>query len=236
MTAKFMRSGKVHLGDEQGEFADSSNPVEILSWMGRHAEFEDGLTFRELLLCLSPWSAVVDVMVGMDFAAWSMAASQPAPQPSDEPRERIVRVEVRPFIVVNRDERTRMANVEVEWEVFGVLEEPDEADGHTFDVIGLDLTHPSVYADLPIVIRQEAEVSDVMTGGETAPWNEEPAIHATADGNVKGFTVFPNVADTVLYGLLGELTAIGSPHDVQEKIGTIVSSVEAFLGPNQAGA
>jgi hypothetical protein len=184
MTAKFMRSGTVLLEDDTERFGDRDNPVEILDWMRRHVEFEDGLTFRELLLCLSPWSSVVDVMVHMDFAAWTRAVSLPSPQLSDDPRERVARVEVRPYIVVSRDEGTGMANVEVEWEVFGVLEQPDEADGHTFDVIGLDLTHPSVYADLPIVIRKEAEVSDVMVGGETHPWNEEPAIHATADGKV----------------------------------------------------
>ncbi|MCV9963937.1 hypothetical protein OIU34_18835 [Pararhizobium sp. BT-229] len=236
MTAKFMRSGKVLLEDAPERFGDRDNPVEILNWMRRLVEFEDGLTFRELLLCLSPWSSVVDVMVRMDFAAWTHAASQPAPQPSDDPRQRVVRVEVRPYIVVSRDERTRMANVEVDWEVFGVLEQPDEVDGHTFDVIGLDLTHPSVYADLPIVIRKDAEVSDVMAGGGTHPWNEEPAIHATSDGKVKGFMVFPNVVDTVLYGLLGELTVIGSPDDVQEKIGTIVSGAEAFLASGPRGA
>jgi hypothetical protein len=48
--------------------------------------------------------------------------------------------------------------------------------------------------------------------------------------------VFPNVLDTVLYGLLGELTTIGSPDDVEEKIGTIVRGAEAFLASEPRGA
>jgi hypothetical protein len=227
-----MKSGMVALEENAKRVGDRDNPGEILEWMHRLVQFEDGLTLREFMHCLSPWSAIIDAMADMDFDAWMRAMTQPAPPLSDNPRERLVRVEVRPFIVVNRDERTCMARVKVEWEIFGVLEEPDEHDGRRFDIIGLDLTHPSVYADLPVVIREEAEVSDVMVGCDAAPWNQEPSIHATADGKVRGFTVYPSVVDAVIYGFFEKLSSSGSPDDVQEKIETIVAGVEAIWATN----
>lgn len=237
MTAKFTKLCMVRLREEQGGFADSGNPFGILSWMDRHVEFEEGLTFRELLECLSPWGDAVGVMVGMDFEAWLGAASAPKPPVAEDPKERIVRVEIRPSISVDRDETTMIAEVSVQWDVFGVLDQPDEDNGHTFDVIGLDFTHPSVYADLPLVIRTNAEVSDIMTRGDNAPWNQEPAIHPTSDGKVIGFAVSPNVVDTVLYGLLGDITMIGSPERAQQKRDAIIKQIEAIKATesDQAG-
>jgi hypothetical protein len=174
-------------------------------------------------------------MVGMDFDAWKAAASMSAPPVSEDPRERIVRVEARPSIVVDRDVTTFVANVSIEWGVYGVLEEPDEAGGTTFAVIGLDLTHPSVYAALPLVLARNAAVSDIMAGGGTPPWKQEPAIHPTADGKVNGFAVSTSVVDAVLYGLLGELAAIGSPDDGQEKAASIASETEAIMAAAEAG-
>lgn len=225
MSAKFTRTGKVILDEESGELADAGNPFEILSWMDNHAEFEEGLTFVELLDCLSPWSVVIDAMLGMDFNAWKSAASKPAPPVSD-PRERIVRVEVRPSIMVDRDDETLVANISIEWDVFGVLEEPDEADGRRFEVTGIALRHPSEYADLPLVFTRSAEVCDVMTIGVTPPWNSEPAIHPTADGKVKGFEASTTVVGAVLYGFLGDLASTGSPDDREEKVDMIVGTIE----------
>ncbi|MDW9478638.1 hypothetical protein GOB57_07965 [Sinorhizobium meliloti] len=68
-----------------------------------------------------------------------------------------------------------------------------------------------------------------MTLGPNPPWNQESAIHATADGKVRGFTVFPTVIDAVLYGLLGDLTVIGSPDDAQEKVQSILRETEAVM-------
>ncbi|MBY3433015.1 hypothetical protein HFN89_02325 [Rhizobium laguerreae] len=229
MSARFTRSGKVFLDSGSGECADPGNPFEILSWMDDHAEFEEGLTFRELLTCLSPWSAVIDVMLGMDFAAWQAAAATPAPPVPSDPRERLVRVEARPAIHVDRDETTRIANMSIGWDVFGVLEQPDEVDGRNVDVIGLSLTHPSVYADVPLVLASSAEVVDVMTLGDSPPWDEEPAIHPTADGNVAGFAVSANVVEAVLYGLLGDLASAGSPEDVKQKAEAVVRKAEAIM-------
>jgi hypothetical protein len=226
MTAKFTRSGKVILDEESGEFADAGNPFEILSWMDSHAEFEEGLTFMELLDCLSPWSVVIDAMLGMDFNAWKSAASQPSPPVSEDPRDRIVRVEARPSIMVDRNDETLVANISIEWDVFGVLEEPDEADGRSFEVTGISLRHPSEYANLPLVFTRSAEVSDVMTIGVTPPWNSEPAIHPTADGKVKGFEASSTVVGAVLYGFLGDIASTGSPDDREEKVETIVSTIE----------
>ncbi|MCS4090022.1 hypothetical protein [Rhizobium sp. BK176] len=226
MTAKFTRSGKVILDEENGEFADAGNPFEILSWMDSHAEFEDGITFRELLDCLAPWSVVIDAMLGMDFNSWKAAAGLPAPPVSDDPRERIVRIEVKPSLLVDRDDETLVANVSIEWDVSGVLEQPDEADGRTFEVTGISLRHPSEYANLPLVFVSSAEVSDIMTIGVTPPFNSEPAIHPTADGQVKGFAVSTTVLSAVLYGFLGDLASTGSPEDRAEKIETIVGKIE----------
>ena len=224
MTATFTRWGRVVLADEASTFADPDNPFEILSFMDRHVEFEEGLTLRDLLVCLSPWKAVVEQMVGMDFDAWLEATSKPAPALSDDPRERVVSVEVRPFLSVDRDDDSKMADVSITWDVFGVLEQPDEAHGVTFDVVGLSLRDPSSYASLPLVIRREAKVSDIMTLGSDAM---EAAIHPTGDDGVRGFTASPTVVNTVLYGLLGEL-AIGGPPDARdEKAAAIVRSVEA---------
>jgi hypothetical protein len=226
MSAKFARNGKVILDEERGEFADSGNPFEILSWMDSHAEFEVGITFRELLECLSPWSVVIDAMLGMDFDAWKAAASLPAAPVSDDPRERIVRIEVRPSIMVDRDDETLVANVSIEWDVYGVLEQPDEADGRTIEVIGISLRHPSEYADLPLVFTGSADVSDIMTIGVTEPWNSEPAIHPTADGKVKGFAVSTTVVGAVLYGFLCDLASTGSPDDREEKVEAIVGKLD----------
>jgi hypothetical protein len=226
MTATFTRLGKVVLDDEASTFADDDNPFDILSWMGRPVELVDGTTIRDILICLSPWKAVVEQIVGMDFDAWLVATAKPAPELSDDPRERIVRVEVRPFISVDRHDDSKLADVCVTWDVFGVLEQPDEADGVTFDVVGLSLRHPSAYASLPLVIKREAEVSDIMTLGSTAM---EPAIHPTGDDGVRGFITTPTVVNTVLYGLLGELASGGSPEVRDEKAASIVRSVQAAL-------
>lgn len=232
MTATFTRWGRVVLADEASTFADPDNPFEILSFMDRHVEFVEGLTFRDLLVCLTPWKAVVEHIVDMDFDAWLEAASKPAPELSEDPRERIARVEVRPFISVDRDDESKLADVSITWDVFGVLERPDEADGVTFDVVGLSLRHPSAYASLPLVIRREADVSDIMTLGSDAM---EAAIHPTGDDGVRGFTASPTVVNTVLYGLLGELAIGGSPDARDEKAAAIVRSVEAALSVSDAG-
>jgi hypothetical protein len=226
MAAKFTRAGKLFLDEESGEFAAADNPFEILSWMDMHAEFEEGLTFREILDCLSPWSAVIDAMLGMDFASWKAAAAMPTPAVSEDPRERMVRIEVRPSIMVDRDDETLLADISVEWDVCGVLEQADEADGRKFEVTGISLRHPSEYAHLPIVFVRTADVSDVMTIGVTEPWNSEPAIHPTADGKVKGFEVTATVVGTVLYGFLGDLASTGSPEDREEKVEAIVAKIE----------
>lgn len=231
MTATFTHWGKVILADEEHTYADAENPFEILSFMDRHVEFVEGLTFRDLLVCLSPWKAVVEQMIGMDFDAWLEATSKPAPELSEDPRERIVRVEVRPFISVDRDDESKLADVSITWDVFGVLEQPDEAHGATFDVVGLSLSHPSTYASLPLVIRSEATVSDIDTLGSDP---KEAVVHATGDDGVRGFTTTPTVVNTILYGLLGELAIGGAPDARDEKASAIVRSVEAVLSGAEA--
>lgn len=231
MTATFTRWGRVVLADEASTFADSANPFEILSFMDRHVEFVEGLTFRDLLVCLSPWKAVIETMLGMDYDAWLEATSRPVPELSEDPRERIVRVEVRPFICVDRNDESKLAEVSISWDVFGVLEQPDEADGVTFDVVGLSLRHPSTYASLPLVICTEAKVSDIDTLGRDP---KEAVVHPTGDGGVKGFIISPTVVNAILYGLLGELAIGGSPGTRDEKAAAIARGVEAVLSDVEA--
>lgn len=233
MTAMFTKAGKVSLLDgDKARDADISNPVDILSWMRNRAEFEEGLTFFGLLECLAPWSPVVSMIAGMDFDAWKAACKAPSPQePILDP---LLRIEIRPSVSVFRVEETSLADVSVEWQVFGVLEQPYECDGRTIDSIGLNLTHPSIYADLQVIICNEASIEDVMTGGDVAPWDKEEAIHPTEDGHVKGFTVSPTVVNTIFYGILGDISSCGSPDDVVKTSDVIIRAVEEIDLPQES--
>lgn len=229
MAARFTRSGTVVL-DEGMRRADVANPFDILHWMDEHVSFEDGLTFLELLECLVPWSAVVSVVASFDFDEWLKAARTEYDASGDPACETIAGVEISASIEVFRHDETGVAEVTTRWEPSGRLAEPDTDNGITFDIVGLDLTHPSRYARVPISIVATASVDDIMTNGKAAPWNMEPAIHPTADGGVKSFSVSPNVVDTVLYGLLGDITCAGTPErgqEVRERIASDVALIAA---------
>ena len=222
MSVTFTKSGAVLR--ENG--VDTKSPYDILSWMGEVVRIEDGITFFELIRCLSPWSEATARIARCNFDILLAEAAKPFDSASLPESERISRVEIRPFIEVFRDEETKAAEVTISWEPFGVLEEPAVYDGIICEVVGLELSHPSKYAHVPIVIVNEAKVSDVMTGGKTAPWNMEPAIHPTVDGGVTSFFAVPTVIATLLYGLIDEVTAAGTPDEAAAKVAYIVEELE----------
>lgn len=215
MTAKFTRDGIVQLDNGERQVS-ASDPFDILRWMDERIELDEGITFLEIMDCLSPWSAIVGTMGNFDFDAWHAAASL-CPGESLPANETLKAVEIRGSISVDRDD-LGVAEVSIEWNAFGRLMEPDGLPGHETDVIGLTLSPPARYSRLPVTMPYTASVDDVMCGGSSPPWNKLPAVHPTEDGGVTSFTVAPTVLMTIIYGLLADVTAAGTPAEAACKL------------------
>nr|WP_250808153.1 hypothetical protein [Neorhizobium tomejilense] len=227
MVAMFMRSGKVLVADGDVP-ADINNPMDILGWMNEGLDLEEGITFKEIVRCLAPWSAAVSHIVHCDFDALVARCDEGVPEDHILLREDYVCVEVNPSIGIDREEHAPVANVSVEWNAFGRLRSPIVDHGQSTHVTGLSLRHPAEYAHLPVVIGQTATVSDIMTGGTAAPWNMEPALHPTSDGGVASFTATPTVIDTLLYGLLDEVRHAGSDDHVARVSASITELLDRY--------
>jgi hypothetical protein len=237
MEITIQRDGRIAIREHNSEvrYADPADQFAIFQLFRAHTIFEDGLTLRQLMKALRPWKNVLDRAAWMDFDAWLTAADKTHVTDVNDPDadENVVSVEIYCIIDLYRQDNGTL-NIGTHWDFHGRFAKPvDLGSGHLTDVCGLSFTAPKEFANVPILINPVPSIHDIAVG---PPEGKRPILSEASPGAYSRIELTPTLFDTVILGLLDNLSFHGDPEDTEERRDEIVGMVAEIKEREEAKA
>lgn len=214
-------------------FADPADHLAIFELFRAHTIFEEGLTLRQLMKALRPWKNVLNKAAWMDFDAWLTAADKThiTDAAGSDIDEEIVSVEIYCILDLYRADNGTL-NIGSHWDFHGKFAKPiDLGSGHLTDVCGLSFTSPKEFANVPIIINPIPSIHDIAVG---PPEGKRPILSETSPGAYERIELTPSLFETVILGLLDNLSFHGDPEDAEDRGQQIAGMVAGIKAREEA--
>lgn len=218
MEITIQRDGRIAVR-EHGEdvyFANPDDQLAIFKLFRARTVFEDGLTLRQLMKALRPWKNVLNKAAWMNFDAWLTAADRTHVTDADDSDidEEIVSVEIYCILYLHRFDNGSL-NIASHWNYHGKLAKPiDLGSGYLTDICGLTFMSPKKFANVPIIINLIPSIHDIAVG---PPEGKRPILSEASPGAYERIELTPTLFETVILGLLDNLSFHGDPEDAEER-------------------
>jgi len=226
MEITIQRDGRIAIREHDSEvrYADPADQFAIFQLFRAHTIFEEGLTLRQLMKALRPWKGVLSQAAWMDFDAWLAAADKThvTDVAENDTDEDVVSVEIYCIIDLYRQDNGTL-NISSHWDFHGRFAKPvDLGSGHLTDVCGLSFTAPKEFANVPIFINPVPSIHDIAVG---PPEGKRPILSEASPGAYDRIELTPTLFETVILGLLDNLSFHGDPEDTEDRRDEIVGMV-----------
>ncbi len=233
MEITIQRDGRIAIQEHNADirFADVEDQFAIFELFRARTVFEDGLTLRQLMKALRPWKNVLNKAAWMNFDAWLTSADKTHVVDADEDDidEEIVAVELYCILNLHRSDSGTLY-IDTHWDYHGKFAQPiDLGVGYLTDTCGLTFMSPKKFANVPIIIDPVPSIHDIAVG---PPDGKRPILSDNLPNAYDRIELTPTLFDTVILGLLDNLSFHGDPEDAEdrgEEIAGMVADIKAQI-------